>query len=271
MEPRLEPHERRVRSLWRRRSSSASELARGWSDEAQQHARERRVESRAQHADPDHGSRQQVGESRSHAEPLQQENGHHARRDHEETGRRNAARVVERDHENRHDVVDDGERQQQHAQRRRHAPPDERQHPDREGDIGRCRYRPAAPRGRIAVGEKVEQRGQHHTARRGDDRERGDLEIREHALVHLAADLEPDHEKENTHESIVHPEAQVLRRDEPCDPQARPDLPERLVGLRPGGIRPDEGEGRCGEQHDSAHRLDADEPQRPERRMRRLA
>jgi len=202
-----------------------------------------------------------------HAQPLQHEHPEHARRHDQEPPDRDTARVEERDDHNGRDVIDDGERQQQQAQRRRYVLADEGQDADREGDIGRRGYRPAATRCRVGVDEYVEQRRNGHAADRGNDGKAGDPRVRQCAIVHFAADLESHDQEEDAHQPVVHPEVQVVRRKVFRDAEAELQMPEPLISARPGRIRPHEGDGGGCQQRDTADRLDTDEAQRPERRV----
>ena len=53
-----------------------------------------------------------------------------------EPRQRELLRIEQRDHQDRSDVVDDGERQQEHFQRTRHPPPEKCDDAQSEGDIG---------------------------------------------------------------------------------------------------------------------------------------
>ena len=143
-------------------------------------------------------------------------------------------------------------REKQHAQRRADAAPEEREHADREGDVGRGRNRPAVPRG-LARERQVDQGGGEDAARRRHERQGRLRRRRERAVVDLAADLKADHEEEDGHQDFVDEEVQ---RELPG--QAR-RIPERCKRPMHAGIREGERRAGGGEQHQAARRLDAQE------------
>ena len=57
---------------------------------------------------------------------------------------RELARIEERDDDDRAEIVEDRERRQEDLEGGRHARAEEREHAEREGDVGRGRDRPAA-------------------------------------------------------------------------------------------------------------------------------
>ncbi len=164
----------------------------------------------------------------------------------------NPARVEERDHQHRADVVDDRERRQKDLEPRRHAASQQSQNPEREGDIRRHRG-PPRRRSRTAEVERGIDRGRHdHAAQRGGRRQRRPLKRGQLADPHLALDLEPDEEEEHHHEAVVD---QVMERRadrEGSDIESDRELPEVVVRRGPGRVRPGQRDRRGEEQHDSS-------------------
>jgi hypothetical protein len=77
----------------------------------------------------------------------------------------------------------------------RNAPPHQRQHAQREGDVGGDRHRPALQRAAVPVDRQVDHRRRGHAAQRPPARQhppppRGELPVQE-----LALDLQPDQQK----------------------------------------------------------------------------
>jgi hypothetical protein len=111
------------------------------------------------------------------------------------------------------DVVEDRERGQEHDEPVRHAPPEQGEHPDAEGDVRRHGDAPPSRAGPARV-EGEEHRGGHdHPAQGRDRRQRrlgGEAQL---ADRELALDLHPDHEEEGRHEPVVH----ELEQREPDD------------------------------------------------------
>jgi hypothetical protein len=102
-----------------------------------------------------------------------------------------------------------------------------------------------------AVHDPIENRGEDHASERGHDWERCSSEFREFAGVHLATDLEPNHQKEHHHQAFVDGEVERARSDAL--------LPEMAIRGTPRGVAPRDREGRRREQHDAARGLEAEE------------
>jgi hypothetical protein len=118
--------------------------------------------------------------------------------------------VQQPDHRDRGDVADQQQRQQEHAQLRGAPRPDQGQHPQRERQITRQGHDPAA-RGRAAgVEAQVQQRRHDHATKRGHRGDGRHLPVAQLAQLQLAADLQPHHQKEQRHQAVVDPLAQIL-------------------------------------------------------------
>ena len=94
------------------------------------------------------GPAARVTPSRFSAEQRRQHRGRAAQR-----GQVEIAGVEDGDDQHRAEIVDDRQRRQEHLQRGRHALAEQRQHAEREGDVGRGRESPsrAAPRRIVPV------------------------------------------------------------------------------------------------------------------------
>ena len=123
-------------------------------------------------------------------------------------------------------------------------------------NIGRRRDTPAM-RGTIRsmrTQGQVNQRGEKHTARRGNNRQTRRLRVPEFAVGHLALDFEPDIEEENRHHRVVDEPVQV-RRPHPAPNRHREgQVPKMMVTFR-SKVRPQEGRNRHDDQDDTAGRL----------------
>ena len=143
-----------------------------------------------------------VAQRQQHRE---QRHRHHQRDDGDVRG------VDDRDHHERAEVVDDGERQQEHAQPGRRARREQRQRAEREGGVGGHRRAPAVGAGAARVEREVDRHRDAHAAERGDHGDRQAPALAQLAEVELALGLQPDDEEEERHQPLVDPVAQVGR------------------------------------------------------------
>ena len=110
------------------------------------------------------------------------------------------------------------------------ARPDEREHAEREGGVGRHRDAPAV-RGRSAGVDGEVDRDRHRPSRRSPASS-GSVErppLAQLAQVELAPRLEPDDEEEERHQAAVHPLAQRPGRARAADADRQRRLPDALV------------------------------------------
>ena len=163
-----------------------------------------------------------------------------------------------RDHDQRHEVVDDDEREEPNAQARR-LRRHQRQHAEGEGRVGRHRGAPAVRRCLSGVDREVDEHRHGESAERGQHRDRHAAPVAQLAQVELALRLEPDHQEEQRHEALVDPVAQVERQRVVADADRQVGGPERLVGLPPGQVGPDESGDRRGQERERAARLGVEE------------
>ena len=143
------------------------------------------------------------GHKLPHPEPAQRRHppGQHQRRrqrhDIEVGG------VGDRDDQHRANVVDHRDGHQQQLDRRRHARAEQRQQPQREGDVGRRRDRPAAAQpGLESDDQQIDQRRHRHPAGRGDDWQPAVAGARQPSLIPFALHLQPDQQEEDRHQPV---------------------------------------------------------------------
>jgi hypothetical protein len=200
--------------------------------------------------------RQRDQHPRGHAAPA---DGHREDADRgegrREPGEPQVVGVEDRDDHDAEKVVDHGEGEQERAQRRGQAPPEDGQHRDRERDVGGHGDGPAAQRAAAQVDQRVDPRGHGHAADRRedrDDRRRGPAQL---AVDHLALELETDDEEEDRQQAVGRPlgERQVEVQRRGADDQAA----QRGVPVAPGGVRPAERDDRAHRQQDRAGVLGA--------------
>jgi hypothetical protein len=125
--------------------------------------------------------------------------------------------------------------------------------------------------GQPGVEGEVDRRRHQHAAHGGADGPQGLAGLRQLTHEQLALDLQPHHEEEDRHEAVVDPVVQVEGDPVLAQVQAEGLVDQALVGLRPGGIGPDEGDEGEEEQHDPARdRLTGEELERPQQPLRHL-
>jgi hypothetical protein len=137
--------------------------------------------------------------------------------------------VGERDHQQRDHVVDDDDRQHEAAQAVGEARPDQGEHPEGEGGVGRHRDAPPLRRPLARVEGQVDGDRHRHPAEGGEHRQGQATALAQLADVELAADLEPDDEEEERHQAVVDPLAKVLGDARVPDPDRERRRPDALV------------------------------------------
>ena len=152
----------------------------------------------------------QIGREAAHAGRVQDRKSCDEKPGERQGQRREVVGVEDRDDQDGAEIVDDGERRQEHLQGERHAAAQRGQHAQRKGDVGGGRDRPAAQRHRIAPVEGDVEGGRHgHAADGAGDRQRHLRELRQRALDDLALDLQPDQQEEERHQPVVDPQHQA--------------------------------------------------------------
>ena len=190
--------------------------------QAAQHAGDRGVHAGLEGRDPEHEDDQDVGRRLPHPRAVEDDQDDQARRGDGQRAHREVVGVDDADHADRDDVVDDGQREQEDPQLRRHRRPDQRHHAQQEGGVGADH---GAPAGGLLTGgvEREEDRGRHeHAGDAGDERDDGAAAVGELADGELLADLEADHEEEHDHQAVVDPVVQVHRDAAAAEPDESP-------------------------------------------------
>ncbi len=162
------------------------------------------------------------------------------------------------DHDQRHDVVDDDDRQHERAQTTGELRPDERERPEGERGVGRHRRSPAVGRRVTRVDHEIDRDGHGHPAEPGEQRQGEAPALAQLPQVELAARLEADDEEEERHQPVVQPVLEVLRDPRVADVNRQHGRPD--VGIRRRvDVHPDERRDRRGEEEDRTARLGSEE------------
>ena len=152
-------------------------------------------------------------------------------------------------------VVDDGQREQERAQRGGQRGADDGEHGQGEGDVGRGRDRPAGevPGGGAGVDRDEHQSRQHHAADRGGDGQHGPARITQVAGDELPFELQAGDEEEDRQQPVGGPLGQREIEVQRGRPDA--DVGHGGIGLAPRAVRPHERENRRADQERTAHGL----------------
>ena len=164
--------------------------------------------------------------------------------------------VEDRDHQDRAQIIDDGQGEQERAQRDRELGAYDREHGQRESDVGRHRDTPAGEGVGIAEGrdsDDVENGGNRHARQSGNDRDDRPPELAEAARDELVLELEPRVEEKDREQPVGRPDLKCQVQAEGLGPQL--DLGQFLVGRTPGGVGPHEREHGRAEQQRAADGL----------------
>ncbi len=201
------------------------------------------------------GQRQQqppVVHAALHRQP-EQSDGNQGER---EWRRREVVGVKDRDDGDREEIVDDGKRQQEGAQRSRQVGGQHGQHRKGERDVGGDGHRPAVDVLRLSgkhVDADVDRRGHDHAADSGRDRQGRAPRITQIPGHELPLEFEPDDEEEDGQQSVGGPFRQRKVQIQCLGPDS--ELRNRLISGRPRCICPYQCDACGGEQQNAAHRL----------------
>jgi len=146
--------------------------------------------------------------------------------------------VEDCDDQQRAEVVDDRQRDQEDLQSLGDARAEDRQRPEREGDVGGHRDAPAVGTAAAGIEAGVDQRRRHHAPDGGCDRQHRLVPLGQFADEKLALDLESDTEEEDRHQSVVDPVTQVQTQQLLARGNAERDVQDLLVGRRPRRVGP---------------------------------
>jgi len=169
----------------------------------------------------------------------------------------NRAREGDRDHHQRHQVVDHRDREDERSQAVREPAADDRQHAERECGVGRHRGAPPARDRMGRIEGEVDRDRDHHPPEPGQERQQQTTAIAQLAEVELAAGFEPDHEEEERHQPVVDPVTQVLGDPGSGDPDRERGVPDVLIGGT--DVGPDQRSERRGQQDGGAPALGGQE------------
>ncbi|MNE19574.1 hypothetical protein D3C80_1126620 [compost metagenome] len=139
-------------------------------------------------------------------------------------------------------VIDDGQGQQEDAQRRRQLLAHHRKDSQGEGDVGGQRNGPALrrPAQHPRYGQ-IDQTRNRHPAQGGDDRQSQFLGVAQFALEDLVFDLQPDHEEEDRHQPLLDPVGDRLLQPQRTDLKHVDALQPVEIVARPGRVGDDQG------------------------------
>src|SRR6478736_5611203 len=182
----------------------------GERDQATHQAGHNRTEAGLVERDPDRRAHHEVDRPEMDVEGANHEDAPEQADRHHERYHRDRAAVCDRDHEERHDVVDDCDCEQEGAQAVREPGADERDQAERECCVSRHRRSPAMRRAMAGIQRQVDRHRHHHPADPCEERKEDSPPLAQLAEVELAPGLEPDHEEEEGHQTRVDPAAAVL-------------------------------------------------------------
>ena len=247
----LQDDERRVR---------VAGQAVGGDREGQRDAGDGRVHAGLEHEVPHGDAEQHVGRGVEDAQAVEGEQGREAAGRVQQVDEMQVAGVVQGDDEHGAQVVQNGQRQQEHLEPGRHAGAEHHQHAQRERDVGRGRNRPAAQGGGVAVVEGGEhEAGDQHAAEGGEGRQGGVPGVGEMAGDELALELQADQEEEDRHQAVVDPQQRGLLQRDGAEVQMHRPVQQQRVLVLPAGVGDDEGGQRADDQHEAAVGLDLQE------------
>jgi hypothetical protein len=189
------------------------------------------MQARLDGRDPEHDADAEVDRAAPDPGPRQ-------RRDRDQGSARDGDRddvevagVDDPDQRHGHDVVGDGQCQQEDPQLGRDPRPDDRQRAEHEGGVGRDHHAPAASRVAGRGNRQVDQRRHDHAADSGDRRDRHAPAIGQLADRQLAAHLEPDHEEEQRHQPVADPVGEVHLQRQVAEPDRQLGPPQVRVAV----------------------------------------
>ena len=192
--------------------------------------------------EPAHAAEGDVRHHRADVGPTQQHRDADAHGGHDQPADVEVLCVEHRDDDDAADVVDDGQRQDEHLGADRHARTGQGDDAERERDVGRHRHAPTVRADATVVDRDVEHGRHDHAAEGGEHRQRGRSPIAQLAEHELALHLEPGEQEEERHRRVVDPPAQreVTQVDEIAQPHGQLGRPESFVAGVPWRVRPAE-------------------------------
>ena len=219
--------------------------------EGEQHACDRGMHARHEHAVPEHHAYQQIRDERVNVQPV-----HDEQHDHDAAGagqpeqtRRLA--VENSDDHDGDDVIGDSQGGKEHAHAVRHAIAEQCQDAERERDVGCRGDAPSVSAFGIGdVEDGIDHDRREHAAERRDDGQERLADVREFARRHLVFDLQTHEQEEDGHEDVVDDLGDRHRHLVFAEYEPDLEFEEQLEILHRRRVRDDEGRNR-GDEHDS--------------------
>ena len=197
---------------------------------------------------PEKGEAKQVRPQAANAEQVQR--SHEPQQESGEADRhRIEVRGVDQgDDQDRSDIIDDGDGDEQQLDGRVGARPEQGEHPNRKGNVGRRWDRPAANQRRVEPGHRqIDDGRDDHPGGGGDDGQSPLGRGRQPSVVPLALHLQPDEQEEDGHQSVRDP---LVDRHDAEARHRRTDFGfENVVeGVRQAAVGEDQSDGCGGDQ-----------------------
>ena len=219
--------------------------ARGGRDhEGHQDGGNRRVDAGLEEGDPDDDSDHEVEKGIAYFETIHQESPAEDGETYPQGDEVDVRGVEHCDHEHRTDIVHNRQRGQKHLHAERHAIAEQRQYAEREGNVGSHGNTPTASCVRSVVERRVERRGDHHAAKRGNRRQRRFAQAGQFSHHQLAFDLQTDKKEEDAHQTIVDPMVHRVVEPKYSGVQVEVGFEDLVVGMSRWRVGNDNGDHR---------------------------
>lgn len=220
----------------------------GRQEQRQNHARQRGMDARVEHAHPQHDAHGKVGPRRVDARPMQKRQHHDAAKRRGDPRHVGGLPIERGDDHDGEDVVGDGERGEEHLGGRRDAVAQKRHDAQREGDVGCHGNRPAVRSGAGGqVHAQVDEGGSRNAAHRGQHGQGGLAGPSQLAHGHLVLELDAHEQEEDGHEEVIHELLERERGNPAAHNEAHARLEEVVDGLV--GRRVGHDDGKDGREH----------------------
>ena len=173
--------------------------------------------------------------------------------------KRDVAGVHGGDHDEREQIVDDGERKQEDPQPGGGPRRQQRERAERERRVRRHRRAPPVSAGAGGVECLVDRHRYRHAAGGREHWDREAPALAQFSHVELTLGLQSHDEEEERHHALVDPVAKVRGQRRATQPNRERRSPHRFVGVRPRRVGPHQRDDRRREQHRRAAGLGAQE------------
>jgi hypothetical protein len=214
----------------------------GGDEQAHQHPGDGGVHAAVVQRVPERHAQQQVHHAVAHVVAVAQEERHGERSGAQQPVPMEPRAIEDGDDEDAAQVVEDGQRGEEHHQRVAHAILDQGEAADGEGDVRGHGDGPPAQRRGARVERHVDARRHHHASQRRDGRQHGPRHRPQLAHGQLALDFHAHQEEEERHQPIVdeftegevggaasQPQRQGGRRRGPCRPRPGGELAHTMA------------------------------------------